>query len=217
MWVADFRMWHESHMLDVTRKHEVRFGAYYLNWFTDRGKRFVNKLLFIEGRDWEAALKELAADPRIRVIYLKGNQMLYSIPELESFHASILDRTVISLKPQYAEKGFEYWTLGSTQKKALLDLVKKVNSLKGKAGIELLSLREEDPNFFAQGALESLTRLQREAVLAAFNAGYYEYPRKADLKKLAKRLGVPRTTLTEHLRKAEAKIMPLALTAIAKP
>jgi len=215
MWIAEFRMWHESPMLEATRKYDAKIYSYYLNVFEDKGKRFINKAIVVEGKDAGKAIEEIAADPRVTVFFKKGNQIFYSLPVVDSFHASVLDRRIFSLKPQIGQNGTELWTLASSDKKALLGLVKKVNSPDGKTGIELLSIRREDPNFFAQGALNSLTDLQRTALLAAYREGYYEYPRNVDLKKLAKKLGVPRTTLTEHLRKAEAKIMPLVLYASA--
>ena len=41
--------------------------------------------------------------------------------------------------------------------------------------------------------------------------GYYRYPREIDTKELAKRIGISRTTLIEHLRKAENRVMEKVL------
>ena len=45
---------------------------------------------------------------------------------------------------------------------------------------------------------------QRAAVVAAVTHGYYETPRKIELSELATKLGVPRSTLSYRLRRAEA-------------
>ena len=53
----------------------------------------------------------------------------------------------------------------------------------------------------------SLTPAQREAFEHAREAGYYRWPREASTRELAEELGLSKTTLLEHLRKAEAKLL----------
>lgn len=53
---------------------------------------------------------------------------------------------------------------------------------------------------------EMLTPRQREAILAAVKAGYFEFPRKVGLTKLAETLSIKPSTLSEILRRAEDKI-----------
>lgn len=48
---------------------------------------------------------------------------------------------------------------------------------------------------------------QRRAVRAAVRAGYYESPRAATLDEIAAELGIPRSTLSYRLRKAEAHLV----------
>jgi hypothetical protein len=52
-----------------------------------------------------------------------------------------------------------------------------------------------------------LTDRQRAAVAAAVEAGYYEVPRDASLEEVADRLGCASSTVSEHLRRAEARVM----------
>jgi hypothetical protein len=51
-----------------------------------------------------------------------------------------------------------------------------------------------------------LTARQERAMRLALELGYFDYPRRADLGKLAERLGVGRSTALELLRKATAKL-----------
>ena len=53
----------------------------------------------------------------------------------------------------------------------------------------------------------SLTEKQEEMVLFAYLMGYYSFPRKISLRELAEKLGISVSTLAEHLRRAEAKIV----------
>ena len=52
-----------------------------------------------------------------------------------------------------------------------------------------------------------LTLKQRRALISALDQGYYEMPRNATAGEIAKRLGVPRTSYVDHLRKAENKVL----------
>jgi predicted DNA binding protein len=57
-----------------------------------------------------------------------------------------------------------------------------------------------------------LTQRQREVVTTALTEGYYAWPREIDTQELAALLDINRTTLHEHLRKAERKLLSAALT-----
>lgn len=56
-----------------------------------------------------------------------------------------------------------------------------------------------------------LTGKQATYLSAAIARGYYAYPRGMSLSELAAELEVSRTTLTQHLRRAEAKVMAWVL------
>lgn len=56
-----------------------------------------------------------------------------------------------------------------------------------------------------------LTSRQREVVEHALDSGYFEWPRAVTSEELAEELGISRTTLLEHLRKAESKLLEDAL------
>ena len=55
--------------------------------------------------------------------------------------------------------------------------------------------------------LSRLTARQRQALLAAYNLGYYDVPRKISSEELAKRLKLGTSTYAEHLRKAERRLL----------
>ena len=55
--------------------------------------------------------------------------------------------------------------------------------------------------------LDTLTPTQRDVYEHARESGYYEWPREASTRELAEDMDVSKTTLLEHLRKAESKLL----------
>ena len=52
-----------------------------------------------------------------------------------------------------------------------------------------------------------LTEKQMKALVTAVENGYYEIPKRITADDLARKQGQPRSTLEEHIRKAESKIV----------
>lgn len=65
--------------------------------------------------------------------------------------------------------------------------------------------------------VDGLAPRQREAVTAAYELGYYDVPRAASSREVADRLGIDRSTLLEHLRKAEGRLVGRAVRGAAPP
>ncbi|MFH1591481.1 MAG: helix-turn-helix domain-containing protein [archaeon] len=57
----------------------------------------------------------------------------------------------------------------------------------------------------------SLTEAQREAVVSAYQQGYYSWPRKKNLDDVATGAGKKRSAFHETLRRAESKLIPRAV------
>ncbi|MEF8869316.1 MAG: bacterio-opsin activator domain-containing protein [Haloarculaceae archaeon] len=78
-------------------------------------------------------------------------------------------------------------------------------------GTELVARREcEPPEERGGGAVSlpgGLTDRQREAVLAAHRAGFFEWPRESTGEEVADRLGVSAPTFHQHLRKGLCRIL----------
>lgn len=72
---------------------------------------------------------------------------------------------------------------------------------------EVINISLTKALFKEHDILSVLTDKQREIIVQAKKHGYYEYPRRINTEKLAKKLGIGRATLVEHLRKAEARLV----------
>ena len=83
----------------------------------------------------------------------------------------------------------------------------------GDIGIHYKVASLTDASFSPDSPLNKLTDKQREVLITAHKLGYYEVPRKITSQQLAKKLGIGDSTLVEHLRKAEQRLIKHILTA----
>ncbi len=60
--------------------------------------------------------------------------------------------------------------------------------------------------------LAVLTEKQREVIVAAFQNGYYDFPKRISSKKLCQKVGISKPTLLQHMRKAEGRILKEIVT-----
>jgi predicted DNA binding protein len=107
--------------------------------------------------------------------------------------------------------GKEYWPVFVTaDRKSVrrrLDFLREEKS----AEITVTKIMSE-PEFGANGTADSvrLSKRQREVFLLAKDMGYYSWPRETTTREMADELEVTKTTLLEHLRKAESKLLGAA-------
>ncbi len=102
---------------------------------------------------------------------------------------------------EICEGKVKFTFLGS--EKEIKDFLEKVNTLGIRYRIVLLA----DANFSPISPLNRLTEKQRDVLLAAYKLGYYDIPRKISSEELAKKLNLVDSTVVEHLRKAEQRLI----------
>ena len=133
----------------------------------------------------------------------------FCTPE-NSVDLNIGDLNIIEIQPTVNEGGWEYYRVIAFKHEDLATLIER---LQGR-GFELEMLRKTP----FEGSLSStllstdsifspLTGKQMEALTKAYVHGYYRRPRGADVKEIASRERVPRTTFQEHLSKGESKLI----------
>jgi hypothetical protein len=64
--------------------------------------------------------------------------------------------------------------------------------------------------------LAVLTDKQREVMVAAFQNGYYDFPKKISSKKLCRKVSISKPTLLQHMRKAEGRILKEIMTGYSQ-
>jgi predicted DNA binding protein len=132
-----------------------------------------------------------------------------------SITRTLQDHNCLEIQPTIYKDGWEWYRAISFNQQ---DIRKFFSSLEAFAKVEVLSRRtikertmREALVISTTSLLGGLTEKQASALIAALNEGYYRIPKKITTDEIAQRLGIPRTTFEEHLRKAESKVL-VALT-----
>ena len=121
----------------------------------------------------------------------------------------LLEHGFVHSAPVRIEDGREIWEVCFAGERT--DIEPSLDSVRTDAGAEIEIKRittggtARQPE--RQRRLDLLTPTQRDVFDLARDEGYYEWPRGTSTRELAEIADVSKTTLLEHLRKAEAKLL----------
>jgi predicted DNA binding protein len=209
MWIAQVEIDGEEAVIGRrAKKFSVRVSGYPVSFYEEKNGIYVYMIGFVFGEEnnIKKFINELKNDKRVLHLEHKGNFLIGQIKEPLQFkpiyHHRILHIEPIIIK----ENGMELWTVGSWNKKELIDFVTLVQKThKGK----LLKIRQEKITHFSIVRVSpQLTSQQQKAMDLAIMHGYYKYPRGIGLEELAKLMKLSYSTFQAHLRKAEQKLLP---------
>jgi predicted DNA binding protein len=121
---------------------------------------------------------------------------------------TLLEHGFIHSAPVRIENGSERWQVCFADERSKMDAA--LDRVRDEAGadVTVAAITSGEPDRSAQERrLDELTPAQREVFEHARKVGYYEWPRKSSTRELAEDLGISKTTLLEHLRKAESRLL----------
>lgn len=213
MWVAKIKMNGEKALFGSrTKAFGISLSGYPVSVFERADGIYVYVVCFVFGgsRNIREFVHDLKRDRRVINLEQQGNFLIGQIREPRDF-GPIYNSKIIYLEPAIiTDRGEEFFTLGSWDKKELATFVNLVETTHQG---ELLSIRQEKINSVSIVSIQpELTTQQRKAMEIAVQHGYYHYPRKTDLERLAKLMNVSYSTYQAHLRKAEKKLLPFAFS-----
>lgn len=139
------------------------------------------------------------------LVSLNFSQTPFSGNKLNKKTLSLFDDIIFDL-PFFGDKSKITFSLISEN----IHLDRFISQLHKYGTIRLVSVQK--PNQSNEDLLDSLTPRQRDAILLAKNHGYYEWLRKMNASQLAEYMNITKSTLVEHLRKAENALMHQILT-----
>jgi len=161
--------------------------------------------------DIEKFVSALEQDKRIKNLEREGNTIFLIEVTKEKIPVSIWSRLapkLIFTKPINIDKdGVEHWEVATWDKDIITNFVSKVKKLTYTVKIESIKQTKLTEIYFSR-LLPKLTSQQKQAITLAFEFGYYSWPKRTNLKQLAKATGISVPTFREHLKRAEQKLMP---------
>ena len=217
MWIAKFRNWHKTCLIrPLCVKYKVTDYVYLLNHWQEKNHLYYTELHLLEGEkeNIEEFIKEFKKDKSLKKIEINNNQIITLNILTKKDHAiysSVFDKKIIYRKPVVQHiNGFETWELASWDKQTLMKVM-NIPDFK----MEILSIKKiEGIELFLPQIQPKVSEKQMNAIKFAIKQGYYSFPRKTDLNKLAKEERVSKQTFQENLRKAENKLVPFLVGGI---
>lgn len=151
-------------------------------------------------------------DKRLKHLEIESNTFFFAYKvSKEDIPTAHYSKRIFFLKPVIVdEKGYESWEIASWNKENLMDFIKETKSkIKDMIDFKVLKIEKSKLSdiYFPQ-ILPELSINQQKALELASHEGYFNYPRKIELRQLAKIMKISLSTYREHLRRAEAKIIP---------
>jgi len=122
---------------------------------------------------------------------------------------TLLEYGFVHSAPVRIEDGREEWQVCFVDERSKIE--DALDAVRDQAGAEVevdsITTGETSSLTTRDQRLDTLTVQQRQVFEHARQAGYYEWPRATSTRELAAEFDVSKTTLLEHLRKAEAKLL----------
>jgi predicted DNA binding protein len=211
MWIARLRIKHKDCIFSpLVKRFKLTDLIYPLNQYSQEGRDYFVSSHTVQGKlkDVKRYAKALRKNDKVKRLDIKGNFMVVLVEEKTSpEYKEFYDPLLLYPKPvMNAADGLEYWELASWHRRVLSNVIKK--ALQKYEGKLIYMNKSKLENIFIPQMMPKLTEKQKYAFELALSRGYYTYPRKTNLSKLAKIMDVSRPTFDIHLRRAEQRLMP---------
>ncbi|MFH0714484.1 MAG: helix-turn-helix domain-containing protein [Candidatus Diapherotrites archaeon] len=219
MWVLKLKFWHQnSFAIPYAKKYNLTILGFPLHKYVtgDFAHITTGHLLLGREKDKQAYLADVRKNPKVEYMETEGNFLIYSgkVPKNEFHTHMYFSPEIFFVKPLTIKPdGFEYLEVASIEKKYLSKFLKKIEKSVKINSVNLS--KEKMTDFYIPHLIPKLTEKQKEAITIAYAKGFYEFPKKTNIERLAKSAKLSPSTFQEHLRKAEEKLLPFILESLA--
>ena len=216
MWLAKIKLLDENCVFATKiKKFNLQSYEQSLTHFKKKDSYFFMSSHILIGRleNKKDYLKELKEDKRVKQLDVNGDLTIELIEKKAkevdlSVYRAFYNPEIILTKPGFVDSdGWEYYEFASWNRRAISNVISAVRT---HYDCKLLKLNKTGKyEVYMPKLLPKLSEKQKEAISIAIKNGYYNFPRKIKIEKLARVTKVSFSTFREHLRKAEAKLLPL--------
>lgn len=210
MWITRLKIKHDCIIGNRCEKFKVTTTGTPFNIFQERGRTFSPQIQTLHGEEKNIKdfIRDLKKDRRVKNVEVEGDTVFLLEVRKEKIPATFYSQKLIYVKPVFVDtNGFEYWEIASWRKEILSKFI--ANLEKEIKDVKILKMQQTKlTNIYFSKLMPKLTEHQKRAVELALEYGFYEWPKKTDLGKLSKIMRISVPTFREHLKRAEAKLMP---------
>lgn len=210
MWVLKLKIKHDCTIGSRCEKFKCISYSIPLGSWNDGKHSYTSERHTIEGEvdAVKKFLEDLKKDKRITNLEISGNTIFFIGKDKEGIPSSFYSQKMFFTKPVFVDKqGFEFWEVGSYNRNVLAKFLNDLQKEHYKH-LEVLSFKNTKlDNIYFPAIAPELTEKQKHAFDLAVEEGYYDIPKRTELKKLARMMGISLATYHEHLKRAEAKVI----------
>lgn len=224
MLTAEVRVRYNGDWTAELTEYDV-FGEFIASTF--RNYRYIG-MLALETSDYEATLDVIRSHGMIETVdvverfetpegrYAATVLLRGRLTELTPLQA-LMYEGYLPIGPTKLEDGCEFFDLLLNDRDELSTAIELLSEF-GSVSVERITRdfrREVMPSRAEwQELLSSIPPRQREFLNTAVEMGYFEIPRQVTLEELADEMGITKTTVSNHLRKAEQQLIEFVLPYI---
>lgn len=209
MWVLKLKLNYENFLLgNLAVKFNLDIIGYPLNYYKHNKSLFLTMAGFLIGNEKskKSCINYIKRNKEFVNFEMK-NDFIIAVSKQPLHTEPVYDPKLIRPSPVFiSHEGYHIWEIASWKKE---DLTPIINFAKKHYDGEILKLKEEKlSNISFTTILPELSAQQKKALELAVIEGYYDYPKRTDVHKLAKLMKLSYSTYQEHLKKAEGKLLP---------
>jgi len=209
MWALKLKLDYENFLMgSLAHKFNVDLIGYPLNYYKNKKYLFLTSVGFIIGDSNNKKklldfIKKSKDFPKLEI----KNDFIIVVSKQRLSSELVYNPKFIRPKPDFISRdGYHIWEIATWNKsdlKPVIDLAKKYHK-----GVILKLKQEKLGDISFTNISPELSNQQKKSLELAISNGYYDYPKRTNLHKLAKLMKLSYSTFQEHLKRAESKLIP---------